>query len=80
VIVREIPTVTDQPESLFHALAPPLVANILTVVLVYCFAMINQREKHGEEVRLTHIWLIVMVFFLMLYGLYSWGIYPFKKN
>ena len=58
----------------------PLVANILTVVLVYCFAMINHREKQGEEGRLTHLWLIVMVLLLMLYGLYTWGIYPFKKT
>jgi hypothetical protein len=63
VIVREISTATDQMVSFFHALAPPLVANVLTVVLIYCFTMINQREKLGEEGRLTHIWLIVMVFF-----------------
>jgi hypothetical protein len=80
VIVREISIAPDQTESFFHALAPALVANILTVVFVYCLAMINQREKRGEEGRLTHLWLIVMVLFLMLYGLYSWGIYPFKKT
>ena len=55
-------------------------ANILTVVLVYCFAMINHREKQGEEGHLTHLWLIVMVLLLMLYGLYTWGIYPFGLN
>jgi hypothetical protein len=60
-------------------IAPPLVANVLTVVPVCCFTMINQREKRAEEGRLTHIWLIVIVFFLMLYGLYTWGIYPFKR-
>jgi hypothetical protein len=49
VIVREISIGTDQTVSFFHALASPLVANVLTVVLVYCFAMINQREKRGEE-------------------------------
>jgi len=79
VIVREISTATDPTVSFFHALAPPLVANVLTVALVYCFAMINQREKRGEKGRLTHICLIVMVFFLMLYGLYTWDIYPFKR-
>jgi hypothetical protein len=79
VIVREISTTTETV-SFFHALAPALMANILTVVFVYCFAMINQREKRGEEGRLTHLWLIVMVFFSMLYGLYTWGIYPFKKS
>jgi hypothetical protein len=36
-------------ESFFQALAPALVANILTVTLVYCFAMVNQREQRGEE-------------------------------
>jgi hypothetical protein len=54
VTVREISTATDQTVSFFHALAPPLVAIAL--------------------------WLMVMVFFLMLYGLYTWGIYPFKKS
>jgi hypothetical protein len=56
MIVREIPIPTEQTGSFFHALAPALMANVLTVVLVYCFAMINQREKRGEEGRLTHIW------------------------
>jgi hypothetical protein len=36
-------------------MASSLAANVLTVVLVYCFTMINQREKRGEEGRLTHI-------------------------
>jgi hypothetical protein len=80
VIVREISIGTDQTVSFFHALAPALVANVMTVVLVYCFAMISQREKRGEEGRLTHLWLIVMVLSSMLYGLYTWGIYPFKKS
>jgi hypothetical protein len=80
VIVREIPIATGQTVSFFHALAPALVANVLTVVFVYCFAMINQQEKRGEEGRLTHIWLLVMILFLMLYGLYTWGVYPFKKS
>ena len=53
MIVREISTATDQTASFFHALAPPLAANVLTVVLVYCFAMINQGEKGGEEGRHT---------------------------
>ena len=52
-------------ESFFHALAPALVANILTVVFVYCFAVINQQEQRGEEGRLTYIWLIVIVFLFM---------------
>jgi hypothetical protein len=80
VIVREISVGTDQTVSFFHALAPAVVANVLTAVFVYCFAMINQQEKRGEEGRLTHIWLLVMILFLMLYGLYTWGVYPFKKS
>ena len=80
MIVREISVGTDQTVSFFHALAPAVVANVLTAVFVYCFAMINQQEKRGEEGRLTHIWLLVMILFLMLYGLYTWGVYPFKKS
>jgi hypothetical protein len=80
MIVREISMGTNQTHLSFTPLAPTLVANILTVVLVYCFAMINQREKHGEEGRLTHLWLIVMVLSSTLYGLYTWGVYPFKKG
>jgi hypothetical protein len=52
----------------------------MTVVLVYCFAMVSQREKRGEEGRLTHLWLIVMVLSSMLYGLYTWGVNPFEKG
>jgi hypothetical protein len=66
--------------SFFHALAPALVANVLTVVFVYCFAMISQQERSGEEEgRLTYLWLIVVVFVCMLYGLYTWGVYPLKN-
>ena len=76
--ITELPSISGTA-SFFHALAPVLVANILTVVFVYCFATINQQEQRGEEGRLHHLWLIVMVFLLMLYGLYTWGVYPFKK-
>jgi len=31
-----------------------------------------------EEGRLTYLWLIVLVFPFMLYGLYTWGVYPFE--
>ena len=61
-------------------MAPVLMANMLTVALVYSFAKVHQKELKGEEEgRLTYLWLIVLVFFLMLYGLYVWGVYPFKK-
>ena len=67
-------------ESFFHALAPALTANVLTVVFVYCFSVIDRQEQTGkEEGRLTYLWLIVMVLLFMLYGLYTWGVYPFKK-
>ena len=63
--------------SFFHALAPALVANILTVVFVYCFARIGYQERHGEEEgRLYYLWLLVMIFAFMLYGLHTWGLSP----
>jgi hypothetical protein len=41
---------------------------------------IAQKELKGEEEgRLTYLWLITMVFLFMLYGLYIWGVDPFKK-
>jgi hypothetical protein len=33
-----------------------------------------------EERRGTYLWLIVLVNFFMLYGLYTWGVYPFKNQ
>ena len=66
--------------SFFHALAPVLVANILTVAFVYAFAKIHQKERSGEEEeRSTYLWLIVLVFLFMLYGLHTWGVYPLKN-
>jgi len=61
--------------SFFNAMAPGLVANILTVVFVYSFVKISQKERSGEEEgRGTYLWLILLVFFFMLYGIYTWGI------
>jgi hypothetical protein len=61
--------------SFFNAMAPSLVANILTVVFVYSFAKISQKERNGEEEgRVTYLWLIVLVFFFMLYGIYTWDL------
>jgi heme/copper-type cytochrome/quinol oxidase subunit 2 len=66
--------------SFFQAMAPILIANVLTVTFVYCFAKIHQRElAQEEEGRLTYLWLIIMVFLFMLYGLYTWGVYPLGK-
>ena len=67
--------------TFFQAMAPSLITNVSTVVFVYCFAVIGQRERNGdEEAGLTYLWLIVLIFLFMLYGLYSWGVYPFYKR
>lgn len=66
--------------SFFQTMAPVLIANVLTVTFVYCFAKIYQKELVGqEEGRLTYLWLIILVFLFMLYGLYTWGVYPLGK-
>lgn len=63
--------------AFFKAMAPFLIANVLTITFVYCFTKISQLEqKREEEGRLTYLWLIVLVFLFMLYGLYTWGVYP----
>ena len=66
----------DGTVAFFQAMAPVLIANVLTVTFVYCFAKIHQKECIGEEEgRLTHLWLIILVFlFMMLYGLYTWSV------
>jgi hypothetical protein len=65
--------------AFFKAMTPVLVANVLTVTFVYCLAKITQLEQKGEEEgHLTYLWLLVLVFVFMLYGLYVWGLYPFK--
>ena len=61
--------------AFFHAMAPTLTANILTVTLVYCLAMISRRERNGGEPTLSHIWLVVMVLLFLLYGFYTWKSY-----
>ena len=75
-LVLEHATGTDPSSRRWHL----LIANILTLAFVYSFAKIQQKELAGEEGgRLTYLWLIVLVFFFMLYGLYTWDIYPFKQ-
>jgi hypothetical protein len=59
-------------EAFFHAMAPTLTANILTVAFVYCFARIAKID--ADEGRLHYLWLILMVLLLMLYGLYTWDL------
>jgi len=66
--------------AFFKAMTPILIANILTVTFVYCFAKISQLELKGEEEgRLTYLWLLILVFLFMLYGLYVWGVGPLNK-
>ena len=50
--------------AFFHAMAPVLIANVLTVTEL----------KGEEEGRLTSLWLIILVFLFMLYGLHTWGV------
>lgn len=33
--------------TFFQAMAPSLITNVSTVVFVYCFAVISQRERNG---------------------------------
>jgi hypothetical protein len=48
--------------------------------LVYCFAKISHLEQKGEEEgRLTYLWLLILVFLFMLYGLYVWSVGPLKE-
>jgi hypothetical protein len=43
--------------------------------LCLLLAKIHQKECIGEEEgRLTYLWLIILVFLFMLYGLYTWGV------
>jgi hypothetical protein len=70
---------TNGTFAFFQAMAPVLIASVLTVAFVYCFAKIHQKELIGEEEgRLTYLWLIVLVFLFMLYGLYTWVLYPLR--
>jgi hypothetical protein len=62
------------------AMTPLLIANVLTVTFVYCFAKISQKELRGEEEgKLPYLWLLILVFLFMLYGLYVWGVGPLAK-
>jgi ABC-type Fe3+ transport system permease subunit len=45
--------------SFFQALAPALTANVLTVVFVYCVAMISQQERRGGEAPLYQLFMII---------------------
>jgi hypothetical protein len=62
----------------FHAIAPVLVANVLTVAFLYAFVKINQKGRGEKEGRGTYLRLIVLVNLFILCGLYTWGVYPLK--
>ncbi len=59
-------------QGFFHAMAPHLTANLLTVTFFYCVARITQMERNGQEGRATHLWLTAMVLLFALYGFYLW--------
>ena len=64
----------------FQAMAPVLTANVLTVAFVYSFVQDHpERATWRGGGRGTYLWLIVVVNLFMLYGLYTWGVYPFKN-
>ena len=70
-----------ETQAFFHALAPALTANVLTVVFVYCFAEMGRQERSGkEEGRLTYLWPIVMILMSMLYGLYTRGLTHLRNS
>lgn len=66
----------NETEAFFRELAPALIANLLTVAMVYSFAQYIRRE-HGRG---HLLWLICLPMFLALYGLYLWGAYPFSSR
>jgi len=47
--------------AFFHAMAPTLTTNLLTMTFVYCIARVTQMERSGEEGRATHLWLVAMM-------------------
>jgi heme/copper-type cytochrome/quinol oxidase subunit 2 len=70
----------DGTTGFFQALAPILVANILTVLAVYCAWAYTQAEKRNDVGGSTLIFWAVFPVLLALYGMFSWGVYPFKKT
>ena len=62
--------------AFFHAMAPVLITNVLTVAFVYSSRKFTRRNSLERR---KVVWLIIMVFLFMLYGLYTCSVYPFKK-
>ncbi len=65
--------------AFFKALPPMLFANVLTVTFVYCFAKISQKELGARRRATSPTFGSSMVFLFLLYGLYTWGVYPLKR-
>ncbi len=62
--------------AFFKAMAPVLIANVLTVTFVYCFAKISQKERRSqEESLLAYLWLLILVFLFMRMG-FTRGMFP----
>ena len=58
--------------AFFHAMAPILTANLLTILLLYCFVGVSRPGARRQEGYLTQLWLITMVLMFALYGFYTW--------
>jgi hypothetical protein len=60
--------------SFFRAMAPVLIANVLTVGLRLLLREDSPKGTHRRgRGSLTYLWLIIVVLLFMLYGLYTWG-------
>ena len=57
--------------AFFKATAPVLIANVLTITFVNCFAKSSKELRGEEEGKLSYLWLIVLVFLFMLTGFMS---------
>lgn len=62
--------------AFFKAMAPLLIANVLTITFVYCFAKVSQKERRGQQEKLlTYLWLIILVFLFMRMD-FTRGMFP----
>jgi hypothetical protein len=62
-------------DDFFKATAPVLFANLLTLVFVLSVFSLN-KDKYARAAIVG--WVVVLGY--MLYGLYLWGVYPFKRH
>lgn len=70
----------DGTTGFFQALAPILVANILTVLAIYSAFLYSQTEKRNDVGGRTLLFWVVLPILIALYGMYIWGVYPLKKT